>query len=382
MSRTPRGRCGRRYRRITASSSAVLIAAALGVTACGSSTSNSAETDGSSTSKGTPKRIVAFTFASSETYVAALQRGMKESAAEEDIDVKIYENNFDAAQQNSQIQQELGSGSKPDAYVVQMADPGALTSGIVALAATNVPLFLTNQFPTDQQAGLMTAYAGVSDVQIGKNGAELLVEARDQMRAGGAKLHSAGGNAVFIDIFPSVAASQQRTKGFTEGLEGSGIKLLAHAYGATDPSTGFAKMQALIAAHKSDGIDLVFAQNDAIAAGAMQALNEAGLKPGKDVMVVGANCRDDLRPLQDGSQFGTSMQGALLEGRFTVDTVKTYLRNHKVNPTVYQAPASPTKPELPTTISKYNYIPSPAVVNTDVDATQLWGESMSYWCNY
>lgn len=359
------------------------LVAAVALAACGSSSDSggtNAGTDGGSGSEG--KSVVAFTLASSETYIAAYQRGMREAAEAAGIDLKIYENNFDAAQQNSQIQQEVGSGNKPAAYVVQMADPGALSGGIVSLANTGVPVFLSNQFPTPDEAQLMTAYAGVSDVQIGKNGAALLIRARDEQEKKGVELHSAGGNAVFVDIFPSVAASQQRTKGFEEELEGSGIDLLAHAYGATDPSTGAAKMQALIAAHKSDGIDLVFAQNDAIAAGAIQALTRAGYKPGEDVMVVGANCRDDLSLLEEGKQFGTSLQGAVLEGSFTLDIVGNYLNNPTVDPGVYAPPAAPEKPELPETISKYNYIPTPAVEHQDVGKVTLWGQTMQQWCDY
>jgi ABC-type sugar transport system substrate-binding protein len=360
----------------------LVVAVAAFAAGCGSDDDGGGASGSASSGSGSNKNVVAFTFASSETYIAAMQRGMKEAAAEAGLNLKIAENNFDAAQQNSQIQQELGSGSKPAAYVVQMADPGALSGGIASLAATGVPVFLVNQFPTDKESELMTAYAGVSDVQIGKNSAELLIQARDLQKERGVKLHSPGGNAVFIDIFPSVAASQQRTIGFTEGIKDSGINLISHAYGATDPSTGAAKMQALIAGYKSEGIDLVFAQNDAIAAGAMQALKRSGYHPGEDVMVVGANCRDDLGPLQSKEQFGTNLQGAVLEGSFAMDRVAAYLKNPKVEPGTYQAPADATEPTLPTTISKFNYIPSPPVVNTDVDKVELWGKSMEDWCSY
>ena len=59
-------------------------------------------------------------------------------------------------------------------------------------------------------------------------------------------------------------------------------------------------MEAFLKAHRSD-IDVVFAHNDDMGLGAMEAIEAAGLVPGKDIKIVTVDAvRDGMQALADG----------------------------------------------------------------------------------
>ncbi|WIW50571.1 sugar ABC transporter substrate-binding protein (plasmid) [Bradyrhizobium sp. 62B] len=84
------------------------------------------------------------------------------------------------------------------------------------------------------------------------------------------------GNVVHITGFPGVDADIARTAGFEKALaEYPNIKVVARQPGKWNQVDSRKVMEDLVVAHPK--IDAVFAQNDSIALGAMQALEDAGL---------------------------------------------------------------------------------------------------------
>jgi len=95
------------------------------------------------------------------------------------------------------------------------------------------------------------------------------------------------GKATIIELqgTPGAAPAIDRKKGFEEGISGfPDMKIVASQSGDFRRSTGKEVMEALLKVHP--GVTVVYAHNDDMALGAIQALEEAGKKPGKDVMVV------------------------------------------------------------------------------------------------
>jgi simple sugar transport system substrate-binding protein len=79
-------------------------------------------------------------------------------------------------------------------------------------------------------------------------------------------------------------------------------------------------MQALLKAHKD--VDVLFAHNDDMGLGAMQAIQEAGLTPGKDIKIVTVDAvHDGLQALADG-KFNFVVECNPLLGGQLMDTAK------------------------------------------------------------
>lgn len=332
---------------------------------------------------GDSTEIIAFVRTSSDTYQAAWQRGMKAAAEANGLTITFIENNADQTEQNSQVQQQVGSGAEPAAWVWMPADAQAGAASLKLLYDTGLPVFQVNQLPPEGTEQYVTAYAGVNDVINGRASGELILQARDQLVADGALEQGAEAQLAVIMFYPEFAATTDRLTGFHEVIDGQGITIAAEADNAVDATTGYDATSSIMPLIESEGVQLLYAQNDASAAGAIQALVDGGLTPGEDVLVVGGNCRDDVSDLVEGRQFGTGLQAAELEGQFSAQMIANYIANPGIAAGEYEAPADPDAlPDWPATISQYNFLPNPPVLGTEVESTRLWGFTMEELCSY
>ena len=293
-----------------------VLALALVASSCASEDDDSAE-------GGT---IVAFIPTTTNTYIAEWARGAQEQAAELGYDLKVLENQFDQAEQDTQVQQELGAGGENVvAYAWWPSDNEAGVASLRALSETGVPVIQTNQLPFPGSENYVIGYAGVDDRLNGRVAAELVVEARDHMVANGKQLHGSGGHAIVIGFIAGYQAGIDRSGAALPILARAGVAVLGEVDVGFGPQEGYDGAKQLIAAHREQGIDLVYAHNSSLAEGVIQALEEEGYHPGDDVMVVGGTCHGNLDHLMDGSEYATGLQAARLEGVFSVNTLHEYL---------------------------------------------------------
>ena len=307
--------------------------------------------------------IVGFIPTTTNTYIAEWARGAQDAADELGYELRLIENNFDQAEQDTQVQQQLGSGEEVAAYIWWPADNAAGVASLTSLSETDVPVIQANQTPYEGTEDLVVGYAGVDDTLNGEVAGELVVEARDAMVDAGAELHSPGGNAVIVGFVPGYQAGIDRSAAAIPIMEDAGINVLDEVQVGFDPTTGFEGMQEMIAAHEDEGIDLVYAHNSALAEGVIQALEEAGYTPGEDVMVVGGTCHGNLENLENGKEFATALQAAYLEGVFSIRTLDEFLQNGEL-------------------AEYFNTIPNPPVHGDEIDSVTVEGHSVEELCVY
>ncbi|GAA1112878.1 LacI family DNA-binding transcriptional regulator [Arthrobacter flavus] len=96
---------------------------------------------------------------------------------------------------------------------------------------------------------------------------------------------------------PTIVTSQDRLQGFRDGLAAHGLDLAEHHIAHTDFTRdgGYQAATDLLQAGLDD-VDLLFAVSDVMAMGAMSALRDAGLEPGRDLGVAGY---DDIPTVRD-----------------------------------------------------------------------------------
>ncbi len=314
--------------------------------------------------------IVAFIPTTTNTYIAEWGRGAEEIAAELGYDLVIIENNFDQAEQDTQVQQQLGTaGEEVVAYAWWPSDNQAGVASLQALFDSEVPVIQTNQLPFSGSESFVVGYAGVDDKLNGRVAAELVVEARDYMLAQGATLNSDGGNVIIIAFVAGYQAGIDRSADAIPILEAAGITVLGSVDSGFDPTTGYEGTKQLIAAHRDEGIDLVYAHNSALAEGVIQALEEEGFTPGVDVMVVGGTCHGNLTELENGKEFATGLQAARLEGQFSVRTLDEFLTSGSL-------------------AEFFNFIPNPPVRSpaytdvNEIETVTVEGFSVEEMCVY
>jgi ribose transport system substrate-binding protein len=172
-----------------------------------------------------------------------------------------------------------------------------LIPAVMAAKRAGIPVILLDR-NVDQ--GLAKAgrdyvtFIGSDFVDEGKRAAEALAKA-------------VNGNAKIIQLEGTTGSSpaNDRRKGFEDGLKAhAGMKIVASQSGDFARDKGRQVAETLLQAHPD--ATAIYAHNDEMAIGAIAALEAAGKKPGKDVIIVSIDgTRDALQAIVDGKMLAT-----------------------------------------------------------------------------
>ena len=159
---------------------------------------------------------------------------------------------------------------KPNAIVFTPVDYKALIPSVEKMNAAGIPVVNV----TDHMAGgKLVSYVGIDDYKVGLATGEAL------MKALGGK-----GNVVIIEGVKGSLSNQDRTRGLTDAVKAyPGVKLLATQPGNFQRLNALQVMENMMQSFPQ--IDGVMAANDAMAIGAIEALEAANRK----AIVVGIN---------------------------------------------------------------------------------------------
>ena len=131
------------------------------------------------------------------------------------------------------------------------------------------------------------------------------------------------GNVVELEGTPGSAPANDRKAGFAEVMdEHDGLSVIKSQSGDFSKAGGKEVMEAFLKSDR-DAIDVVYAHNDDMALGAIQAIEEAGLKPGQDILIVSVDgVRAAFEAMRDGKLNATVECNPLL-GPAAFDALET-----------------------------------------------------------
>jgi ABC-type sugar transport system substrate-binding protein len=205
---------------------------------------------------------------------AAVEAGAMEKGKELGVEVMVMSppTESDVAAQIAQIEDMIAQGL--DGIALAPTDPNALAPVVDAAKAAGIPVVFVDTkgsnegvtfIGTDNEAGAKLA----ADYICGKleNGSEVAI----------------------LQGIITQSTGQARANGSKAGLEACGLKVVAEQTGEWDRAKGQAAMENIITGNPN--IKAVFASNDNMALGAVEALKSAGKLA--DVMVVGFDANPD-----------------------------------------------------------------------------------------
>lgn len=145
-------------------------------------------------------------------------------------------------------------------------------------------------------------------------------------------------NIVVLEGTVGSSAAVGRSKGFNEAFEASPnkakYKILASQTGDFTRQKGQEVMESFLKTYGNQ-IDVLFSQNDDMALGAIQAIEAAGMKPGKDIIIVGADAvKGMFQAIIDGKANAT-IECNPLQGDLFFDTCKKVLNGEDVPKSVF-----------------------------------------------
>ncbi len=146
-----------------------------------------------------------------------------------------------------------------------------------------IPVILTDRAVDVQDDSLWVTFMGSDFVEEGRRAAKWLMENYGRLK--NPKKSSKTVNIVELQGTVGSAPAIDRKDGFADVIKGSAFKIIKSQSGDFTRAKGKEVMEAFL---KSEGkkIDVLFAHNDDMALGAIQAIEDYGLKPGKDIIIV------------------------------------------------------------------------------------------------
>ncbi|MFK8035702.1 MAG: sugar ABC transporter substrate-binding protein [Hyphomicrobiales bacterium] len=294
--------------------------------------------------------IVSFNGPAGEAYIGRFIKGIKGTAELKGFDIKVYENQFNQAEQDQQVQQVLAAGVLPDVFIWWPSDATAGLGSLRALHKTGVPVLKINQLPNDADKQYIFGYAGPDDRLRARNAGYMMREAAAAKKAAG----GTGFNVIALSYPHSYGGYGLSINAFKEAIAGSDLKIIGDVDEGFGQANGYKGAAKLIASVKDQGIDFVYGMDDAILTGGINALEEAGYKMGEDVIAVGTVCNGDKQLIEEGKQFGTTLQSPLHEGQLAIKLVEEYLETGKL-------------------ANYINFTPNPAVTKETIETTALQG---------
>ena len=169
-------------------------------------------------------------------------------------------------------------------------------------------------------------------------GGDFVEEGRRQVAWAGEYLKSIGKgdtdvNIVIMESTTGASAQTGRTEGNLKALkEYPHLKLVGQQSGNFTRAEGQAVMESWL--KSIEKIDVLIAQNDDMALGAIDAIKAAGKVPGKDIIIVGC---DSVKAAFDSivaGEMNCTVECTPLYGKFVVPTIEALIRGEKFDKTV------------------------------------------------
>jgi len=253
-----------------------------------------------------------------DTFMTGVRNAIAQ-AGEGKANVDIVDSQNAQPTQNDKI--DLFLTKKVHALAINPVDRNAAGVLIDKAKNANTPVVFFNRepLPEDMKKWDKVYYVGAKAEESGTISGQLVVEywkahpEADKNKDGVVQY-------VMLKGEPGHQDAELRTKFSVKALEDAGLKVekLAEDTAMWDRVKGQEKMAAFLAAH-GDKIEVVFANNDDMALGAIEALKAAGyFKDNKFMPVVGVDATAPaLQALEEGTLLGTVLNDAKNQGKAT-----------------------------------------------------------------
>lgn len=183
-----------------------------------------------------------------------------------------------------------------------------------------IPVILSDRAVDSKDESLYVTFIGSDFVKEGERAGQWLV---DDTKGDGPF------NVVVLEGTTGSAPANDRAEGFKNVVgKDSRFKIIASQTGDFTRAKGKEVMESFLKSHKD--IDVLFAHNDDMAIGAIQAIEEAGKKPGTDIRIVSIDgIKEAFQAMVDG-KINCVVECNPLIGPQIMDLVKKVAAGEKV----------------------------------------------------
>ncbi|QEC54312.1 sugar ABC transporter substrate-binding protein [Anseongella ginsenosidimutans] len=241
-------------------------------------------------------------------FIVKVKDAMEAEASEQQVKLIVNDAQRAAVRQVQQVESFIAQGV--DAIILNPCEMEASSPAVQKAKEAGIPIINVNSETSAEPDG----FVGSRDEESAEIALEHIVNLLDGR-----------GNIVVMHGYMGQAAQLKRAAATKTVLaDHPGITILAEQTAEWDRAKAMSLMENWIQSYGSK-INAVFAQNDEMGMGALQALEQAGLK--EKVVVVSIDAIDDaLRAVKEGRLDATVYQNADEQGRKAVQMAVDYIQ--------------------------------------------------------
>lgn len=241
-------------------------------------------------------------------FFVSLKNGVVKEAKKQGMDVVIVDAQNDSAKQVNDVEDLLQQGV--DVLLINPTDSAAISTAVQSANNIGIPVVTLDR---SADKGKVETLVASDNVKGGEMAADYIVEKIGE----GAKVAELEGT-------PGASATRERGKGF-HNVADQKLDVAAKQSADFDRTKGLNVMENLLQGNSD--IKAVFAHNDEMALGAIQAINSSG----RDVLVVGFDGNEDaVNAVKGGKLAATVAQQPELIGELAVKAASDVLKGKKV----------------------------------------------------
>jgi len=246
-------------------------------------------------------------------FFVTLRDGAEAAAEKEDFEVISSDAQDDSSTQlddvEDMIQQDI------DILLINPADSDAVVSAIELANDEDIPVITVDR---ESEGGDVVTHIASDNVEGGEMAAEYIDEELDGK-----------GNLVELEGVSGASATRERGEGFHNVIDDNDdFDLVSQQSADFDRTEGLSVMENIL--QSDDDIDAVFAHNDEMALGAVEALESKDMLD--DVTIVGFDATDDgQEAVEDGKMDASIAQQPELIGETSIEEAEKVVNGEEVD---------------------------------------------------
>ncbi len=242
-------------------------------------------------------------------FFVTLQEGAETKADDLGVNLVTVDAQDDDAKQVNDVEDLIQQGV--DVILINPTDSSSVISAVESANAADIPVITVDR---GADGGEAVTHIASDNVAGGEMAAELLVE-----------LVGEDADVAELEGIPGSSAARERGEGFTN-IASDSLTVVTSQTANFSRSEGLTVMENIL--QSNPDIQGVFAHNDEMALGALEALEGAGAE---DVVVVGFDATDDaVSSVEAGRLAGTVAQQPTLIGEEALDAAFSVLNGEDV----------------------------------------------------
>ncbi|MET0256046.1 MAG: ribose ABC transporter substrate-binding protein RbsB [Luteibacter sp.] len=278
----------------------------------GESAPAAASTAGGAAASGTPTVGLALSTQNNPFFVE-LKDGAEKAAKDAGVQLVVVDAQDDPARQISSVEDLIQK--RVSVILLNPTDSSALAGAVQSAQRANIPVITLDR---GVDGADVASHIASDNIAGGKMAADYL-----------AKALNGKGNIIELQGVAGTSAARERGKGFDDQVATTGMKVVAQQPANFDRAQGLSVSENLLQGNSD--VQAIFAQNDEMALGAVQALNGKN----KKVLVVGFDGTPDGKTaVQNGTMAATVAQQPEEIGKLGVETAKKLIDKQTVDKSI------------------------------------------------